>query len=60
MSKGQNNADALIIGAVPAGRHTVTMQFKSAPTRTGLILSLAGLVALAGLAMLGRRRPSML
>jgi hypothetical protein len=46
--------------AVPAGHHTVTMQFKSAPTRTGLLLSLGGLLALAALAFIGRKRPSVL
>jgi uncharacterized membrane protein YfhO len=46
--------------AVPAGHHTVTMSFASAPARIGLILSLAGLLALGGLAFIGRKRPSVL
>jgi hypothetical protein len=46
--------------AVPAGQHTVTMRFASAPTRTGLILSLVGLLSLGGLAFIGRKRPSVL
>jgi hypothetical protein len=46
--------------AVPAGHHTVTMHFASMPTRHGLAVSLAGLLALVVLGFIGRRHPSVL
>jgi uncharacterized membrane protein YfhO len=40
--------------ALPPGKHTVEMRFRSRPTQVGLTLSLLGLIGLAGL--LFRRR----
>jgi hypothetical protein len=43
--------------AVPAGRHTLVSTYEPASVRMGAYASLAGLVALAGLALWAYRRP---
>ena len=46
--------------ALPAGRHVVEFTFRSAPAALGLWLSLLGLVALGLVALIGRKRPTLL
>ena len=46
--------------ALPAGRHVVEFTFSSRPAALGLWLSLLGLVALAAVGLIGRKRPTLL
>lgn len=46
--------------ALPAGRHTVEFTYRSVPAALGLWLSLLGLVALGAVAVIGRKRPTLL
>jgi hypothetical protein len=42
--------------SVPGGRHTVTFEYRPASFRNGLMISLAALLGVIGLAIVGRRR----
>jgi len=43
--------------ALPAGHHTVELVYRPAEVSRALALSAVGLLAVAGLALTGRRRP---
>ncbi|MDB4970603.1 MAG: hypothetical protein JWN44_6292 [Myxococcales bacterium] len=46
--------------ALPAGHHLVEFTYRARPAAIGLWLSLLGLLSLGGIALIGRKRPSLL
>jgi hypothetical protein len=46
--------------ALPAGHHVVEYTFRSRPTVIGLVVSALGVLLLVAIAVIGRRRPSLL
>jgi len=46
--------------ALPAGRHTVELTYRSRPAAVGLLLSAVGILGLLAFAAIGRKRPTLL